>query len=159
LIISQQHFIKIYAERVYSQRWKIPPVVWPVKPGQDFYIFSSGGHFVQCSGTCWWCAQLGKVLITLAKFSWNSTKSLTCDGRTIFSIFTSGGHFVQRSGTCRWCAQLGMVLITPLKFGWNHTSSLTCEGRTILMRTDWQKDGQTAKEKNNMSPKVFGRHD
>jgi hypothetical protein len=54
-------------------------VAWPVKAGLDFSIYSSDGHFVQQSGTCPWCAQLGMVLITPVKFGWNPTSSWRAD--------------------------------------------------------------------------------
>jgi hypothetical protein len=48
---------------------------------------------VQRSGTCWRCAQLGMVLITLVKFGWNPTSSLTCEGRT--SLMRTDGRSYQ----------------------------------------------------------------
>jgi hypothetical protein len=39
-----------------------------VKAKQDFSIHSSGGHFVQPSGTCWQYAQIGMELNTHGNF-------------------------------------------------------------------------------------------
>jgi hypothetical protein len=41
------------------------------KPYKNCSIYSSGGHFVQRSGTCGRYAQQGMVLITPVKFHWN----------------------------------------------------------------------------------------
>jgi hypothetical protein len=112
---------------------EIPPVAWPVKAGQDFFIYSSDDHFVQ--RTCRWCVC--------------TTRDGTAHSCKVWLIFNQSFDqlrpgmiflFLALVAFWPWLPQLWMVLITPVKFSWNPTSSLTCEGRTSLMRTNGRID-------------------
>ena len=66
---------------------------------KSFFIFTSGGRFVQWSRTSLAILVEGHPKNISVKPFWNLAVGLRGDVFKGFSIFSSDGHFVQQSGT------------------------------------------------------------
>ena len=83
-----------------------------------FSVFSSGGHFVQRSGTVW-VSLVEDLLRNNLLFGWICPVVTEETLFEVFSSFSSGGHFL------KWCRTIWAILVedlprnNPIMFGWN----------------------------------------